>query len=218
MAPKKRPVTTPAKDNPPASLPDHPAQSMMFVQGDMLYSPGQFRSTLDSAWKMAVGGRTRMGDSQLAELYGSSSTAYACSNYAAREVSLIPLKVRTPTDETAVWHPLDYFLRDSRVLFWHIEIGLRIWARAYLRKIYNPYGYPTGLQWLYPTNVQIMRTYGSIIDYFQVKEDDGSYSQVKPNQMVYINRFDATGKIEGLSNFEVALRRIGIERDRKSVV
>lgn len=177
----------------------------MILGGDML-TPNQYRTSLEQTWKQALNG-SGVSAAGKASAYSISAVGFAATNFASQVLSEIPLMVAQRDGEESDWNPIGYFMQTASNLFWHIEAALKIYGVNYCRKVYNEYGYPTGLEWVHPDDVNPQTDmFGNVQEYYI------EAVRYNPRQMVEIRTFDPDRSLTGKSEFEVALSRMTTEQ------
>lgn len=176
------------------------------ILGGEMQTPTAYRTTLEQAWKQAMSGNG-VSSSVRASAYSISAVGFSATNFAAQVLSEIPLMVAGRTGDESDWNPINYFMSTSSNLFWHIEAALKIYGVCYLRKVYNEYRYPTGLEWMHPDDVTPQTDmYGNVTEYYI------EAVRYMPRQMVEIRTFDPDRSLQGKGEFEVALSRMTTEQ------
>lgn len=175
------------------------------VMGGNLQTPDVYRSSLERVWKQSMSGI--VSKSIRAEAYGISAAAYAATNYRAQVLSDTPVNVFFKGGGESDWNPIPYFLSTLPTLAWHIEATLIIYGVCYLRKVYNDYSYPAGLEWIHPDDVTPQTDIKGRVEEYYI--DAVRYM---PTQMVEIRTFDPQRTLDGKSEFEVALSRMTTEQ------
>lgn len=186
------------------ALQDQGYAAYYVVNGDLI-APPAYRNYLERAWRLAAEGLSG-GESVQSQVFGASATAFAASTFRANVVAEVPIKVTLAGGDDADWHPAQWFLDHARTLMWHIEMSGLIWGVAYLRKIYNDWGYPSTLQWLHPEDVSPQTDADdNIIEYWYLRE------KLLPDDVIEIRDFDPQRRLRGKAQFEVALGRVTTE-------
>lgn len=189
---------------------------VMYTRGDDLLSPAQYRASFEQTIVRALGGQASIDDYTLGRLFGVSSTAYACTEYDANVTSALPIRVVDPNGEPLTGTPLTWFLANkARLLAWMIR-ALDIWGRNYLWKQPNHYGYLSGLQWFNPLRVREITGERMQVVGYELRDEYGYTLNkglpVPARDLVYFESFDTDPTGGGLSKFEIAARRIGVEQ------
>lgn len=197
----KKPSTSPRVNQKKAAT-----DAAYIVMGGELITPAAYRNSLEQAWNQALSG-ANISTNVRADAYGISAVAYAASNYSAQVVSEIPLMLVKPDGTEADFNPVPHFFATYKTLFWHVQIAVMIFGVAYLRKVYNAYGYPAGLEWIHPDDINVQADMkGQVIEYYI----DGVRHM--PSQLVEIRSFDPKRTLDGKGEFEVALSRMTTEQ------
>lgn len=194
-------------------------QMVLFLRDGELVGSNQFfqpndtiRMSLAEQFKAAINGYS-VQNVQLSRAYGSSVTAYAAANYRADTLSLIQLKVVDPAKQDLLLTPAQWYLNNASILNWFIEMSLILWGVAYLRKVYNPSKFPTGLNWLHPETVRYDdRLFNGEGGWRIRDEKTGRDTELPVKEIIFMSTFDPQGSDNGKSEYEVAMKDITTEQ------
>lgn len=185
-----------------------------FTRGDQLvFDTPATRSaqSLDAAILRAFGGQANLDPITLSRAVAVSATAFACIERRANTIAQLPLYPVFQDDRIdPIGSPFQFFIKQSPRLLERSSRSADIWGYIYLRKRRNPNGFPTGLEWLNPVNVQEVGQ--PAVQYYQVfNESTWMYERVEVEDMVLAANFDSKQNGTGISRVEAAYRLIGLD-------
>lgn len=164
--------------------------------------------------------QTSLDDTILAQLYLVGVTAWTCVNAAASIASSIDLRVvnnekqryTTPT-------PLDAVMQWQRRLIWLYIFSIKLWGKCYWLKQRNYRGYPTGLVWVNPLDIEPVLDYRTgQVHRWRIAQTDGSYTEYHPQDVVAYYNFNPTDPLDGLSPYEMIYKQIVAEDNIRNFV
>lgn len=180
---------------------------ILYTHGDEVYTPPQYRSLVEREWRLWTSGATNtISDGSLSEVTKRSVPAFACISFRAGAVGSVPVKV-TAEGRDLDWHPLSYFLSQAGDILESVDRAHSIWGRAFLRKLYNSAGYPTGLEWLHPERVRVIEGWDGVPIVLGYRVDNEQHSL---EQVIDIPLFDTTFAGNGLAPLEVAFGDVNL--------
>lgn len=193
-------------------------RAVLFVRSGQLIEAQEFfkpirKSALQRQLEIVFKGGNA-DESQLADAYSASATAYAGTNYRADQIASMPLTVTNPAGIKQEWNPAQHFISTAPIVLWHVEASLIIFGKSYLRKLYNEARYPTGLQWVHPSIISYdERLFGGRGGYIIRNPDDyGDQLELRQNEVICLDAFDPAGKGRSKSEYETALAAITTEQ------
>jgi HK97 family phage portal protein len=197
---------------PPATRHDIQEAAQVMVRGmSGMQSLRDLTNQVSRDWYSNLRTDFDFDDVTLAETYAAGLTAYACANVYATIVSSIPLVVKDSKGNRLEHSPIDSYIKKAHKYQWHVNTWLQITGKAYLRKRRNVYGYPSQVEALNGLDVlPIVRQANGVIEEYQVRGRNGIAfnDRVTPDQMIVFRNFHPLNDYDGISPYEVAMRRI----------
>lgn len=187
------------------------AYRVLFTKGDDLLTPPQYRSTFELSLEKSIGGNN-VSDEAIARAFSVSATAYSCIEYCANVIGNIPMLITDGQSNELTDTPLTHFQQTSGLTLSDIVRSLLLWGRVYLRKRYNPQGWPTGLEWLNPLRVREVKTGDNRVIAYDIELPSRRRERVPVDEVIYFQMFDTDPFGQGISKFEAAWRAVMVEQ------
>lgn len=199
-----------ARPAPPVTKTNTVADNTFVIFNDAIVPYTQYRGIVETEYRRLIAGQSGVSDYALTEAVKVSVVAMSAIAYRATVVGSIPDKVIEPNGDECLGHPFAYYLSHAPRLKQDVTRSLLTWGRSYLQKTYNEHGYPTGLKFLNPNNIQEhIGVRNEIVGY----TNTFTYERFEVNQVVYISLFDLDGKGKPLSPLENAFINLNINRN-----
>jgi HK97 family phage portal protein len=184
------------------------------VGGELILNPFETgtRSNIEREVNALRRGASGVSDTGLASIMRASVPIYACVNKFATSAREIPITVSARMQDVSTYHPFQHFIhKQSPSIIEDSTRSLLVWGKVFLRKRFNASGYPVGLEFIHPMNIQQKTDRdGVIVGYKMLRPSEDEL--IPPDEIIYIALFDYGGDGDPLSPVENAYLHAGVEQ------